>query len=227
MSLSTPRKPRHSSRSITKRPGIDVSPTHRDPDPVRPAPVKIKKSDIRPPDPTAPVITQFSETVKRAASYLLKSIGTNRPELKPALNRAFSGFFHSFDKWMLSAGRVSQRKINEPAPSLGLLERSLKECSESLMLLRDEVRTWTHADAEVHEMGDSGAPVLITDFVEAPQLDTDFDCFEWVDALSMKVQNRAREFRSLERLCDELYFTLQAGVEIDFETQERICQTLR
>jgi hypothetical protein len=165
--------------------------------------------------------------VKRAASYLLKSIGTNKPELKPALNRAFGSFFHSFDKWMLSAGRVSQRKINEPPPSLRLLGRNLKECSESLMLLRDEVRTWTHADADVPELGYSGAQVLIADLIEAPQLDADSDYFEWVDALSIKVQNRAREFRRLERLCDELYFTLQADVEIDFEMQERICEALR
>jgi hypothetical protein len=63
--------------------------------------------------------------------------------------------------------------------------------------------------------------------METPQLDADYDYFEWVDALSMKVQNRAREFRRLERLCDELYFTLQAAVDIDFDMQERICQSLR
>jgi hypothetical protein len=36
-----------------------------------------------------------------------------------------------------------------------------------------------------------------------------------------------REFGRLERLCKELYFTLQTAVDLDLSMQESICQVLQ
>jgi hypothetical protein len=223
MAIATPRRPRGHSRSITERPGVGVdAPASRPP---LPPPAKIKKSDIRPPDPSAPAMRQFSETVKRSASYLLKTIGVGRPELRPVLNRAFATFFRSFDAWMAAAGRTSQRKLNEPPPSLSLLERTLSECTESLAALRSEVRLWMHTDPRTPGDAPRAAPDEFCGGDWVP--DADLAVAGLVEAIAAERARRRGELRKLERLCNQVFNEFQSQLTIDFAEQVRVCDVLR
>jgi hypothetical protein len=194
--------------------------------PLRPArPAKIKKADIRPPDPSAPTTHQFSETVKRSASYLLKTIGVNKPELRPALNRAFATFFRSFDGWMATAGRTSQRKLNEPPPSLSLLERTLAECTESLASLRSEVRVWMHTDPHTPEIAARVIPEEPRDDDWGP--DFDLAVAAVVEEIAAQHARQKAGLRNLEKLCDQVFNEFQSQLTIDFGGQARVCELLR
>jgi hypothetical protein len=222
MDTSPLRRLRQHSRIITKRPGIDLnSPAP----PLPPPPAKIKKSDIRPPDATAPAMDQFSETVKRSASYLLKTVGLDKPELRPALNRVFSRFYRSFDQWMATTGHTSQRKLNEPAPSISHLEGLLSESTELLSSLRSEVRIWAHANAEVREI----VPCENVETFEEEDsvIDTDCGIEALMEEVATRIQRRRMELRRLEELNIRLFNEFQATLKIDFLAQSEVCDSLR
>lgn len=107
----------------------------------QPKPFKFKKSELLPPDPTAPIFIQFSKIVKRASNLILRGIGTNRKELKPVVNDAFDMFYKDFDTWWKSQKRVSQRK-DSSNPDIEILKKQLNECNSSIQPLRDQCHLW-------------------------------------------------------------------------------------
>jgi hypothetical protein len=224
MSISPTRRLRRHSRSITDRPGIDVN------SPIVPPPLppgRIMKSSIRPSDPNAPVMNQFSETVKRSASYLLKTIGTTKPELRPALNRAFATFIRSFNRWMAVAGSNSQRKLNEPPPSLSHLEHTLSESTELLAALRGEVRIWARGDADISETVARINPVLFEEEEEEAEVESGIKLAELIDEIAAQRQKRRMSLRELEEVCDQIFTQFQSEMTIDFLAQDRVCDSLR
>lgn len=102
---------------------------------------KIKKKELLPPDPTAPVFIQFHKVVVRASSIILRAIGTNRRDLKPLVNDAFDMFFKDFDNWWTNKQRVSQRKDTTNV-DIGILKNQLNECNQNIRPLRDQCYLW-------------------------------------------------------------------------------------
>jgi hypothetical protein len=82
----------------------------------------------------------FTETVNRTASHLLKSLGAERPEIRPNVNRAFARFFNSFAK------SEPQTMTSNPVEAL---ERNLTECREMIARLRRELCTWSQVNPDI------------------------------------------------------------------------------
>ena len=224
-SVSWKRRTNSSPRKITARsPSADGNPNKV----IEPAqPIKVRKSQIRAQDPTAPVANQFAETVKRSASYLLKSIGLKRPELKGALNRAYASFFTEFNSWMLSAGRTSQRKLNDPQPSLGLLEGRVTQCGDMIVPLMNELHAWSHVNpeldfeaAEERTDGDKGS--CACDVSVEPINET----LQMCDKISLTGQQKRNSLRKLEASLRELETELRSKTQEDFTQQMRLAELL-
>lgn len=190
-------------------------------------PIKVRKSQIRAQDPTAPVANQFAETVKRSASYLLKSIGMKRPELKGSLNRVYANFFTSFNSWMQTTGRTSQRKLNDPQPSLALLETRVSQCSEMIVPLMNELHAWSHVNPDIDfetavEASDSEGTkeklnASLQPIDEAVQL---------CDKISLAGQRKRGTLRELEARLHEIEIELRFRLQQDFAQQMNMSELL-
>jgi hypothetical protein len=127
---------------------------------------------------------------------------------------------------MLSAGRVSQRKLNEPDPPLALLESNLRECTERLAPLMEESHVWSHVQPDVPQIpsfpSESGDPDDEIDEIT----DDIWRYVEFTDQVSLELQGKRKRLRELQNLCDDLYREFQGELAIDFREQARICRIM-
>ena len=182
-------------------------------------PIRIRKSEIRAQDRTAPMADQFADTVKRSASYLLKSIGIRRADLRPALNRAYANFFNAFIEWMSKAGRTSQRKLNEPQPSLGLLEAKLHQCNDRLTPLMNEVHAWSHVNPNINFHRETDEMALSTKTREIAPVDPLIEAQEICDRISLREQRTRSRLHVLQTLVNAIECELKQKLEEDFGQQ--------
>jgi hypothetical protein len=126
---------------------------------------------------------------------------------------------------MSKTGRTSQRKLNEPSPSLSHLEDTLTLSTELLASLREEVQVWAHVNPETPELiaRDSEEMVETEDLV----IESDFGLAAIVDEIASQRQRQIMKLRKLEVMCDEVFEQFQAQLKIDFAAQNRVCDVLR
>lgn len=109
-------------------------------------PRRIRKKDLLPSNPTAPVPQQFGEIVKKSASIILKTISISYPDLKKTMSKNYDHFYSDFSNWLATEGFKYTRKRNEPLPSLNILQAKHQKSAEKLSALMQEARVWSKAD---------------------------------------------------------------------------------
>lgn len=225
-------------RSITNRPSIispdkpeaNLTTNTRDiqetPPPVQqePAkPIKIKKKELMV-DPKASLFIQFSKTVKNVSNIILRSIGTNRKDLKPALNEAYDLFFADFDSWWKNKYHTSQRK-DTSSLNIDVLKRQLNDCNSSIKPLRDQYHKWKMYK-DYNNIKDIYVPLIEIQQIEMPSTENSDEVksklkifVNGMASISLYIQNTKSEFYETVKYKDEISKLLQFKLQIDYKKQ--------
>ncbi|OHS95949.1 hypothetical protein TRFO_37920 [Tritrichomonas foetus] len=195
-------------------------------------PFRVKKSELAPIDPSAPVFLQFGKIVKSGSMLLLKSIGQNKKELRESINDAYDEFFKQFDSWWRSSYRVSLRKVSEPIPPKGLLKNNYTICQDRIEPLRKQKVIWSKANDEIEtEIPD---PPIMQDYnINAQNEDDNDDIMDDIkklitalDNLSIDTQQKKLDKTSVEETVDQVRDLIQNDIKIDNNRQKMLMTRL-
>jgi hypothetical protein len=120
------------------------------------------------------------------------------------LNRAFATYFHSFDHWMDSRGKISQRQLAEPVHIHDDHESVLRECQALLYPLIDESHRWSDVQSDI--------PQLLIHWQNLPIPRPRWDqqsgdvpaILHAIELLSLNVRRNQHRQRNLQHLCNIL-----------------------
>ena len=170
---------------------------------------------------------KYFDLVKQTASFVIRSVALKDNSLKDPMMRVYEDFFSSFNLWISSIGRLSQRKVTNLTVSSKDLTDLLRNAQAQIKPLQSEYYRWTKIDSFVPPIIDSGENDPINGYIHSPDLFKLNEIIESLDKLSLSIQNQKRKGILLSQLCSRINNSLIHELECDFDKQMKISKFLK
>lgn len=191
-------------------------------------PFKIKKSDLQPPDTTAPIFIQFNRLVKQAAFSIFRGIGCQRRDLRAVLDETFDDFFAEFDTWRRNTHPQSLRKDTGKL-DIEILRRQVSECNTGINPLRVHCHLWK----SYKDYDDIQVPQIDMQEIPPPQLEIDDEMantqgrlIEGLDSFSRLLQRDHILNSEINEEIDDIREFLQFSMSKDYQKQKKLRELL-